>query len=336
MAEPIIDIDALTKVYPSGVRRRRSAPVETSVTALSDVSLRIDSGEIFGLVGRNGYGKTTLVKCIAGLIEPTSGSIRVDGLDTVNQPVAMRRSVGLVTSEDRSCYWRLTGRQNLMFFARLHGLSTGEAQQRIDHWAGVLGVAPLLDRRVHTYSLGNRQRIAIIRALLPNPSILLLDEPSRSLDPIVADEFRAVIREGVHEGGRRTVLITSNNLADIEQLCARVGILVHGRLTAVAPIEDLLKSCETGEEIHIRTNYPAASNGLSELQRQVPNLRWERCAEQSSFDIRFRRDTPNGADLHWLLERLIAGGHRILDCEVRRRNLRDVMESLETEAQADE
>jgi ABC-2 type transport system ATP-binding protein len=325
-----IQILGMSKDYrrTRGLRDRlRGRPEGDPVRALSDVNLTIERGELFGLVGRNGYGKTTLIKSIAGLIEPTRGTVRVDGFDSTRQTLNVRRRVGVVTSEDRSFYWRLTGWQNLIFFARLHGLASDVANRRIGEWAELFGLEPILHRRVHGYSLGNRQRLAIVRALLADPPILLLDEPSRSLDPIVADAFRKIIRERVHGDGKRTVVITSNNLTDIEPVCGRVGILVRGRLVASAPMNELVKTFVPSETVLLRTRRHISANGLEPLRQRIPNLTWE-WEGDDLLNIRFERRADD-QELHWLLEKLMAAGHQILDCEVSGGGLRGIMESLE-------
>jgi ABC-2 type transport system ATP-binding protein len=331
----MIQIEGMSKVFPSQtglLDRARGRKPGAPVQALTDVNLTIGDGELFGLVGRNGYGKTTLIKSIAGLIEPTSGSVTVAGFDTSRRTLEVRRRVGVVTSEDRSFYWRLTGMQNLIFFARLHGLDRKDAEGRIATWSELLGLTSLLERRVHSYSLGNRQRLAIVRALLADPPILLLDEPSRSLDPIVADAFRNIIREQVHAGGRRTVIITSNNLTDIEPLCEQVGILVRGRLIASAPMSELVRRFAPTEQVHLRTRHHETRNGLDQLRKRIPDLTWN-WENEETLDLRFERraDEPS---LHWLLERLMAGGHKIVNCEVSGGGLRGIMETLEQEAPA--
>src|SRR6266850_2839493 len=153
------------------LRRKFKPPVE----ALRDVSFNIRAGEIFGLIGPNGAGKTTLTKIIATLIQPTEGSATVNGHDTVRDDERVRRNVGLAGAEERSFYWRLTAEQNLLFFARLHGLSARSARDRISELLALLDLQDLARRRFAELSTGNKQRLSVARALLANPPVLLLD-----------------------------------------------------------------------------------------------------------------------------------------------------------------
>lgn len=228
----------LGKRYPVGGRpwRRRA---ERSVEALRDVDLQIGRGEIFGVVGRNGYGKTTLIKCVASLLDPSAGSLEVLGLDPRVAGAHLRRRIGWVGADDRSFYFRLTGRQNLEFFGRLQGLSPAEIRSRADELAEQLDLGTLLDRRFHEYSTGNRQRLAVLRALLHGPELLILDEPTRSLDPFGARVLWACLRAWIAGGSGRTILITSHNLAEIESVSHRVAVMGRGRIQACGAVASL-------------------------------------------------------------------------------------------------
>jgi len=192
-----ISVRNLSKTYPVPFRRLRAffrRPVKDPVEALRDVSLEVETGEIFGLIGRNGAGKTTLTKIVATLVQPTTGSVEVRGYDSVTDDEHVRQEIGLATAEERSFYWRLTSEQNLMFFARLHGLSDRVAKQRLRELLAKLELEEVARRRFGELSTGNKQRLAVARAMLTNPRVLLLDEPTRSLDPLAAARTREMIR----------------------------------------------------------------------------------------------------------------------------------------------
>ncbi|HKU74931.1 MAG TPA: ABC transporter ATP-binding protein, partial [Pyrinomonadaceae bacterium] len=231
-----ISVRNLSKTYPVPFRRVRAffrRPVKDPVEALRGVSFEVKTGEIFGLIGRNGAGKTTLTKIVATLVQPTTGSVAVRGHDSVSEDEHVRREIGLATAEERSFYWRLTSEQNLMFFARLHGLSDRAAKQRIKDLFAKLELEEIARRRFGELSTGNKQRLAVARAMLTTPPVLLLDEPTRSLDPLAAARMRELIRSLAQGDPPVTIFLTSHNLDEVETLCGRVAIISRGRIRAI-------------------------------------------------------------------------------------------------------
>lgn len=246
-----IEVGGVSKTFALGTRLPWRRQPRRTIDALIDVTMNVNEGEVFGLVGRNGYGKTTLIKCICSLVEPTRGCIRVLGIDTLRGKGESRRRIGYVGSDERSFYWRLTGRQNLLFFARLQGVDAHLTHRNIAELAKKFDIAALLDRRFHEYSTGNRQRLAIVRALMHAPSILVLDEPTRSLDPFAADALRHALAAWVEEEPRRSILITSHNLSEIEQLSHRVGIMSRGRLLELGTLGELRSRFDDRERVRL-------------------------------------------------------------------------------------
>jgi ABC-2 type transport system ATP-binding protein len=249
-----ISIRNLSKTYPIGFPRVRAffrRPAKEPVEALREVSFEVDTGEIFGLIGRNGAGKTTLTKIVATLVQPTTGAVAVRGHDSVSHDEQVRREIGLATAEERSFYWRLTAEQNLMFFARLHGLSDRAAKRRIKELFAQLELDEVARRRFGELSTGNKQRLAVARALLPDPPVLLLDEPTRSLDPLAAAKMRDMIRSLAQRNPPVTIFLTSHNLAEVETLCARVAIISRGRIRAIDTPKNLRDLTSGSEIVHI-------------------------------------------------------------------------------------
>ncbi len=199
------------------------------------------------MIGKNGAGKTTLSKIIATLVQPTSGRVSVKGFDSVENEVKVRSLIGLATAEERSFYWRLSCERNMLFFARLYAMDDKTARKRIGEIFEKLNLTELKSRRFSELSTGNKQKLAVARALLAKPPILLLDEPTRSLDPLAAAEMRTLIAslENV------SVLLTSHNLAEIEELCNRVAIISNGEIRAVDSPENLRRKNKTVQTVKI-------------------------------------------------------------------------------------
>ncbi|MEO8695422.1 MAG: ABC transporter ATP-binding protein [Acidimicrobiales bacterium] len=211
---------------PRGLQRRliRTAS-NTDVPALSNIDLRVAPGEVVGLVGPNGAGKTTLMKIISTLLEPTSGHVSVCGFDVKTQADSVRQVLGLVLSDDRALYWRLTGRRNLEFFGVMQGLTRAQSIARADELLQSVGLAAR-DRLVFGYSSGMRSRLSIARGLLHRPRVLVLDEPTRALDPVAAMAIGQMLRRTAEEGV--AVLLSSHRLEEIERVCDRIVAIVGG------------------------------------------------------------------------------------------------------------
>lgn len=318
-----ISIQNISKTYPPKFPRLkkffRMNPGEY-VEALRNISLEIGEGEIFGLIGRNGAGKTTLTKIIATLVQPTSGQVLVNGFDSVEDDVKVRSLVGLATAEERSFYWRLSSFQNLMFFSRLYGMTDKVAKKRIAELFEQLDLQDLAKRRFSEFSTGNKQRLAVARALLANPPILLLDEPTRSLDPLAAANMRKLIEslENV------SILLTSHNLSEIEELCDRVAIISHGIIRAVDTPQNLRVSHKPTQKVKIELK-----GVLQDSLRTLNNLSgYELEEDQGKLTITFDRESEDDL-LGKTVSELDRRGAKILDVETEKATLLDVLESYE-------
>jgi ABC-2 type transport system ATP-binding protein len=197
-------------------------------TALEDICLDIQNGDRVAFLGVNGAGKTTLLKLIGGLLYPTQGHVLVNGFDTVKNNLRARRNVGFVLNEERSFYWRLTGIQNLKFFGALDNLYGKNLKARIKEVIQLVGLNEAGDRLFAGYSSGMRQRLAIARGLLLNPNTLILDEPTRTLDPISAEDVKNILLERIHYTHERTLLIATHRLDEAEVLCNKICIMKKG------------------------------------------------------------------------------------------------------------
>lgn len=255
-----IEAVGLTKRFEPGfsVRRWVSGTPAAGKTAVSDVSLAIESGEIFGLLGPNGAGKTTLVKMLSTMLRPTSGRATICGHDVVTAGAAVRSVIGMVASDERSFYWRLSGRENLRFFGALHGLFGASVDRRIDLLAEALGLSYAIEQRFDSYSTGMKQRLAIARGLLNEPQVLFLDEPTKGVDPINAQMLLALIRERVAGTFKKTVLMTTHILTEAEEICDRVAVMNGGRLLVCGTIGDIRAS------VHSMQRYILKVSGLSD------------------------------------------------------------------------
>lgn len=261
-----IETNQLTKQFESARgwgTRSRPEPV----LAVSDVSLSIPPGQMFGLLGPNGAGKTTLVKMLCTLISPSSGTARVSGcpLEDIR---AIRSSVGLVVSDERSFYWRLSARRNLAFFAGLHGLSGQQARDRVNLALAQVQLTESADRRFSEFSSGMKQRLSIARSLLHQPQILFLDEPSRSLDPTGSQRLHQLLLEMMNQQGMTFFLIT-HDLNEAEKLCQQVALMHQGRIRANGTPKELRSRLQP-QRHHFVTTDRLEHADVSALQEHMP------------------------------------------------------------------
>jgi len=212
------------------------------LTALDRVSFDVMTGECFGVIGPNGAGKTTLFRILAAAMPPDAGVVEIAGSSLLQRDNSnrVRGLVGSVLASDRTLYWRLSARENLRLYAALHGIPARPAQERISLLLRIVGLDEARSRMVGQFSTGMKQRLLIARALLPQPRVLLLDEPTRSLDPIAAREFREFIRSDVMAATNCTVLVATHNDEEAFDLCDRVAFLDKGRVLAVGRMADLV------------------------------------------------------------------------------------------------
>src|SRR5512147_3106435 len=235
-----IEVSHLRRIFKSytGIIKRATK----EIVAVDDASFDIQEGELFGLLGPNGAGKTTTVKMLTTLLIPTAGSASVKGFDVVARAEEVRKRIGFIFGGERGLYWRLSGVDNLRYFASLYSLDPDVTKKRIPYLLDMVGLQGRGDEKVQGYSRGMKQRLHVARTLLHNPDILFLDEPTLGLDPIGAREFRQVILNLQSE--KKTILLTTHYMFEADALCDRIAVINHGRIVAL--------DTPTGLKSHVR------------------------------------------------------------------------------------
>ncbi|MGA8554322.1 MAG: ABC transporter ATP-binding protein [Candidatus Acidiferrales bacterium] len=235
MPSSAICVESLEKYFPpafSGWRAMLQPVARPTECALAGISFSVQPGEAVAIVGPNGAGKSTLLRVLATLIIPTSGRASIGGSDVEHDASSARRQFGYHTGGDEGFYTRLSGRENLTFFAAMNNLSGAAARDRIALIAERMGLRDELDRQVRTLSTGTTHRLGLARALLHRPAVLLLDEPTRSLDPLAASDFRRLLKQDLVREHGTTLLFASHTLSEVEEIADRVIVLQRGRVAA--------------------------------------------------------------------------------------------------------
>lgn len=307
-----LSVEQVSKSYPQHTFWRHGRPVRP---ALRDVTFQVAEGEMLGLLGPNGAGKTTLLKIIATLLYPSTGRVLAYGCDVFKDPRAVRGMMGLVTSDERSFYWRLTGRQNLAFFAALYGIFGRQANERVDTLLTILGLSEAAGRPFHTYSSGMKQKLAIARGLLSEPRIVLYDEPTRSLDPLSATRIRQWILDARKQFQNQVHVIATNQLAEAEQLCDRVLIFNRGSMIACGSISEVRERWRRRDyTVH---NLVYRGSGLNGRFRPDANLGLFEISEEeigANRKLRLRVAKSSNA-LSLVLAALLHSGATVIQCE---------------------
>ncbi|MBH0331740.1 ABC transporter ATP-binding protein [Brevibacillus brevis] len=207
------------------------------IAALQHVSFRVEAGEVYGLLGENGAGKTTTMRMMATVLSPTEGDIEISGFSVRQQPLEVRRRIGILFGGDVGLYSRLTARENIAYFGRLYGLEQARLEERIHSLSRMLEMDAFLDRRVGAFSRGMKQKVAIARTLVHDPDVILLDEPTTGLDVTAATIFRRMVGKLQEEG--KTILFSSHNMGEINKLCKRVALMHKGKLRFAGGLDTL-------------------------------------------------------------------------------------------------
>jgi len=306
----MIKISELTKTY--GLRNGKNR-----VEALRGIDLEIGRGELFGLLGPNGAGKTTLIQCVTTLLTPTSGTILVDGYDAVKEPSKVRESIGCMLTGERSIYWKLTGRENLDYFGALYHLPKARRRDRIEELASLLSMGDFLERRVETYSSGQRMKVAFAKALIADPPLVILDEPTITLDVSASKELRLIVREINKQG--TTVIYTTHLMFEAEALCDRVAIIDQGVIKGLGTVRELKALVGGQREIRLV---------VSEPQKAAMSLNGVSGIESISVGNGSLRLVYKGSGLDEVLKRVLGSGNVISDLSVSQLDLEAVFLKL--------
>lgn len=322
---PILQIHDLHKIYTYRARSGFFRSEAREKEALKGIDLEVAPGEFFGLLGPNGAGKTTLLKCIATLLLPTSGTITVSGRDSARDADGARAVLGCMLSGDRGLYTRLTGRENLAFFASMYHITGAEREERVRELCDLLRLGDFVDRPVATYSLGQKMKLGFARALVNRPPLLVLDEPTNGLDVPSARELRAIVQELNRQG--RTVVYSTHQMVEAEALCQRIAILDQGRIIALGTLEELQASLGSETVVQVSGVIPEAAfqQVLRMEQARHPAL----TADPSTGRGLLRLSTAEPqALLPALIQALYENGAKIEDVSTVRPTLEDVFVSL--------
>ena len=326
----------LTKVFQIKEKGRRflgklSSGKKNLLTAVDHVTLSIESGELFGLLGPNGAGKTTMIRMLSTVLLPTEGGAKVNGFDIIDEPDKVRESIGVLMMGERSLYWKLTGRENLEYYAAMYHMPPKIAKERINYFLKWLNLCDRADDYVEHYSSGMRQKLALIRCLLHDPPVLMLDEPTLGLDPRAAKDLRAFILELKEEG--KTIVLTTHYMEEADQLCDRVAIIHRGRIIALGSPDSLKKQITEEEVLEIEVaNYDTKL--FEELQRieAITSLAQVSCDESSSIGTIRIHTKDSRKSLPLILSTLREVDVKLRHINVSTTTLEDVFISLTGEA----
>ncbi len=316
------------RIWPLGRRLPQSW-----FTAVDGVSLQIKRGEVFGLLGPNGAGKTTMIRMLCTLLEPSSGTARVNDFDIIKEANQVRQSLGTVLAGERSIYWKLTARENLEYFAALYHVPPKSAKERVKELLARMELSERADELVEKYSTGMKQRVAISRALLARPPILLLDEPTLGLDPQAARMVRQLIEELKTEG--HTILLTTHYMEEADQLSDRIGIIDQGKIIALDTPSNLKQRIRQKDIIRLEVSgwKPEMIQTLNRMD-DVENLTSHLSEQDSIWELNLHTSHSRKV-LPGLIEQVNQNGTRLVNLNILQPTLEDVFIHLTGKALRD-
>lgn len=350
MSEFAIEAESLVKKFPrkengngngngSGAEKKRSfwpfgkkAPA-SFFTAVDGVDLKIHQGEIFGLLGPNGAGKSTTIRMLCTLLEPTSGTARVNGYDIIKQANQVRQNLGTVLAGERSIYWKLTARENLEYFAALYHIPADVAKKRVNELLERMELTARADELVEKYSTGMKQRVAISKALVANPPILLLDEPTLGLDPQAARNLRELIAQLKAEG--HTILLTTHYMEEADQLSDRIGIIDQGKIIALDTPARLKERIQQKDVIRLEIS--GWHDDMAGKIQEVPGIEQlisRRMDGEDLVEVSLHAENSRSV-LPGVIDKINFNGTRLVNMNIVRPSLEDVFINLTGKALRD-
>jgi ABC-2 type transport system ATP-binding protein len=324
-----VETFALSKRYPHqrGLLEVLAGRALAETTALNEVSLNVEEGEVFGLLGPNGSGKTTFLKLLSTILAPTSGTARIFGLDIVESSRSVRALVSLVTGEERSLFWRLTGRQNLEFFASLYASNGIDVRHKVDELLELFDLKDVGRIMVGEYSTGMKQRLAVARGLINGPKLLFLDEPTRGLDPVAAHALLAGVKERAVDYFANTVILTTHIMREVEQLCQRIAVLNRGNVAYQGTVEGLRTSLARHDRYLLRVR-SLSEAVIVDLQKRNGMKSCESSVSSdgvSDLELVFATEILS---LSEVLRHLLSSNVEILKCTKKEQSLEEMFRAI--------
>jgi ABC-2 type transport system ATP-binding protein len=298
-----IETENLTKVY-------------NGVAVVDHLNLRVKEGTIFGFLGPNGAGKTTTILMLLGLIEPTEGTARVAGIDVMEKPVEVKRISGLMPAEG-GLYPNLSARDNLLYFAKFYRLPRDEAEKRVEELLELVGLKEAADKKVEGFSTGMKQRLLLAQALINDPQVLFLDEPTNGLDPKGTVELRKLLLRLKREG--KTILVSSHILPEVEEVSDEIGIISQGKLLISGSKEEIKREFMK-ERFIITVETKESLEGLDGLEVEV--LEWRKTGDRK-LTVYAKRDVREE-----LVRELTEKGYTVVDVHLHEPSLEEIFMEL--------
>ena len=313
--EKAIAVTELRRVYSSskGIFKK----TRNNVEAVKGISFDVEHGELFGLVGPNGAGKTTTIKMLTTLLTPTSGTAKVLGFDIVRDVTRIRRSIGIIFGGERGLYYRVSGRENLRYFADLYGVPYAQREKRISDLLVMVGLADRADERVEAYSRGMKQRLHIAKGLINDPKLIFMDEPTIGLDPEAARETRGMIKGLIEKG--KTILLTTHYMFEADELCHRIGVISGGNIVALDSPSGLKRFVNDVTVIEVEA-FGVADGDLATLRQQPDVTAVNANLEGERQTIRVQ--TPRGSEFIPTVTKLLSKA-KVMDVRIKEPTLED-------------